>query len=64
MNSASLKNRKGIPLSIFRNDLTKPVIVFPYQLPHRISEVEIKNKKSIAAACEAIIVMTHNSKRF
>ncbi len=45
----------------FLYELTKPVvIVFHTVLPH--PDEQLKSKiKSIAAACESIIVMTHNS---
>ena len=47
----------------FLNDLTKPVIiVFHTVLPHPDKQLKLKIK-SIAAACESIVVMTYNSKK-
>jgi glycosyltransferase involved in cell wall biosynthesis len=47
----------------FLTDLTKPVIiVFHTVLPHPDKQLKLKIK-SIAAACESIVVMTYNSKK-
>ena len=54
-------NKQEQPFLQFLNRLTKPVIiVFHTVLPHP-DEMLKSNVRSIAAACESIIVMTHNS---